>query len=142
MANIKSKIGSIEILFICLIIIFFMFIFFSIYLLYSKININIYSVKQDLFNIVQNSILSFDREELSYNNFEVNEEELVQSVNKLISLNYNNVKLSYLYYDEYEKNIYIAVEVDLKLRKFNIKNKVIIKECFKLEMMRFNNELV
>lgn len=140
MDKIKSKKGSIEIIFLCFAVVFGVFIFFSIYLLYSKININIYRVKQDLFNIVQNAVVSFDKEELSYNNFCIDEEQLIKNIEKVISLNYNNVKLNYINYDKKENNIYITVEVDLKLSKWNINDKVKITECVKLDMMEIKNE--
>lgn len=140
MDKIKSKKGSVEIIFICFTIIFAIFIFFSIYLLYSKININIYRVKQDLFNIVQNAVVSFDKEELSYNNFSVDEEQLIKNIEKILNLNYNNVKLNYINYDKKENNVYITVEVDLKLKKWNFDDKVKITECIKLDMMEIKNE--
>lgn len=142
MDRISNKKGSIEIIFMCFIVIFLMFVFFSIYLLYSKININVYRVKQDLFNIVQNAVLAFDKEELAYNNFEIDEEALIQRINKIITLNYDNVKLNYLSYDKSENKVYITVEVDLNLSRWNLKDKVVINESVKLKMMRLDDAIV
>lgn len=141
MDKINSKKGSIEVLFICVIVIAFMFIFFSIYLLYSKINLNIYRVKQDLPNVLQNAVLAFDKEELAYNNFVIDEEELVKIINNLIDLNYDNVKLCYLSYDESENKVNVTVEIDLNLDKWNIENKVTVSSSIKLKMMELDNEI-
>ena len=84
MVNLNKKKGSVEIVLICFMVTFFIFIYFFIYLLYSKININIYTVKHDLYNIAQNAVLAFDKDELAYNNYKINNELLYQKINNLI----------------------------------------------------------
>lgn len=139
MDKISKKRGSIEIIVISAMVIFFMFVFFSIYFLYSKINAQVYKVKEELPNILQNSIFAFDREELAYNNFVVDENVLKEKIETLIDLNYNNVKVVHISYDEEKNRVNITVEIDLNLDKWNIKDVVSVSESVKLNMMELEN---
>lgn len=124
--NVNNKRGSIEILFICVILVFFITVCAYVYFLNAKINVTIYRVKQDLYNIVQNIILSFNKEELSFNNYVIDEEEMSSRVSKIISLNYKEVSLKYLNYnkEDNEVNIIVSVKIGRKIVYINQKVKV------------------
>lgn len=131
--NIKNKSGSIEILFICVILVFFMTVFAYVFFLNSKINVTVYRVKQDLYNIVQNVILSFNKQELSYNNYVINEEEMSSRVAKIIDLNYKEASLKYLNYNKEENEVNIIVSI-------SIGNKIVdVKQNVKLKLMQINS---
>ncbi len=132
--KIKYKNGSIGIIFICFIFIIFISIFFYIFFLNYKINIKVYRIKQDIDNIVQNVILSFNQEELSYNNYIINEEDMIYRVGKIMELSYKEASLEYLSYNKEDNEVNIVVSVNI-----DNENKVCIKHKVKVKLMQVNS---
>lgn len=138
MGKVSNKNGNIEILFLCIASIFVILTFLVIFVLYSQINISVYSVKYDIYNIVQNVFVCFDKEELAYDNYVLNENEMSEKIQNIISLNYDNVKLKYLSYDKEENEVDITVTISIKPVTFISKIDIEIKERIKLKLMEVN----
>jgi len=134
------KQGSVEI-FTLSIFIILMFIFLSImFLLYVQINSCIFSVKNDVFYIVQNGYFSLDEEELVYSNYIVDQSKLTIIVEKLLRLNYPNYifVINKVEYDTITKSI--NIDINLKLTPFILKDilgiiDIKIKDNIKLKVM-------
>lgn len=144
MKNIKNKKtktnkkGNIEILFLTLIVFFLIVIFSVLYILYVQINTFVYPIKQDLFYIVQNAYLSLNKDELSYYNYDIDEDVLNDKVAQIINLNYDNVNLVSLKYNKITRNVDIIVNI--KIKPVVLSNKIgdinlKVKDNIKLKMM-------
>lgn len=132
----KEKKGTIEILAISIMMLVFIIVFVSVYLLYLQINTYVYPIKEDIYYIVQNSFLSLNKEELAYANYSIDEELMFKKVNTILKLNYKDVELKKLKYDKNDN--YVDVEMIINIKpvimrdtigdiKLNIKDKVKIK---------------
>lgn len=109
----KNKRGNVLVIFLCFSLIFIIFILFNVYVLYEQVDLQVYSVKNDMFYIVQNSIFSLDKSELKYYNYKVNESTLLEKINKIIYLNYNGrVNVYYVSYDYEKNNVNIKYGID------------------------------
>lgn len=120
-------------------------------------SIVVYNIRNDLFYLVQNSIINFSEDELGLKNYSYNKERIITDIKYLIDKNYNNNKLSnniiksvkikelkflekeekclYLNNMDSEK-IHIVVEVSLSPPIF--KNKLKIKNITLHEDVKFS----
>lgn len=134
----KNKKGSIEIIFFILIITILIILAFIIYILYVQITTYIVPIKQDLFYIVQNSYFSLNQNNLEYEDYMVDNNELKNKVNQILNINHPEATLSSIHYNYNENKIY--VEVILKIKPIVLGNyignvKIRIKDIIKLKMM-------
>lgn len=137
--RINFKEGNICIICISIISVFFILMFSIIFVLYSQINVIVYSIKYDINNVVQNVCVSFDNEELSYYNYVLNESDMFEKVESIISLNYDNVKLKYLNYDKEENEVNINVDIIINPIFFIKERKVELKERVKIKLMEIED---
>lgn len=136
--KLQFKRGSIETFFIAILFILMIIAMSVIYILYIQINTYIYPIKQDIFYIVQNAYMSLNKEKLSYYEYDINEFELNERITELMNLNYNNVNVEKIEYNENSNEIEIIVLVNFKpiLLTNQIGNvKLRIKDTIKLKMM-------
>ena len=97
---IKNKKGNITIMCLGFLLIIIIFFVFNIYVAYIQVSTLIEPVKQDIFYIVQNSFFSLNKNELKYDKYNVNQSELYEKINNLVTLNYKNqVKINSINYD-------------------------------------------
>ena len=64
------------------------FVIFTACVIYSQIIIGVVNIRSDVFYIVQNSIIKINKEELSFGEYIVNEDELREEISNLILKNY------------------------------------------------------
>lgn len=141
--NINNKKGNSLIL-----ITFFIFfiVIFCIILLFItstfQVWVNTSKIKSDLFYIVNNSYITFNNKELSYNNYVVNREYMKFNIEKLLNSNTsNNVIVEQLNYTN--NNVYVKVKTRFKpLLKINNNEYIYItiEDNIKLKMLEVENE--
>ena len=135
---IKNKKGSIEIIFLFIIVTILIIITFCIYILYIQITTQVTPIKQDMFYIVQNAYFSLNKESLEYNDYKIDNYKLYNKVNDILISNHPEVTLEKIYYYSIENCVYVEITVIVKPIVFkdyigNIKLK--IKDTIKLKMM-------
>ena len=84
---IKNKQGN---MIISVGIIMLVLIFAVTFLLYYQVNIITESIRQDLFYVSNNSILSFDREQLSYGQYIIDKNKTKEIMEYLLNKNYED----------------------------------------------------
>lgn len=111
----SGKKGNIYVVCLTLFILIITIITFMILMLNVQINTEIYAIKQDLFYIVQNSLLSLNDNELSYGVYLVDEKELKERISSIIKNNYGGkATLENIKYLEGENRVYIEVLLNLE----------------------------
>lgn len=85
---ILNKKGNIVLALFPLFTILFIIILFIVIVIYSQIIIGVVNIKSDVFYIVQNSIIKLNKEELSYGQYIVNEQELKTEISDLVTKSY------------------------------------------------------
>lgn len=111
----SGKKGNIYIVCLTLFILIITIITFMILMLNVQINTEIYAIKQDLFYIVQNSLLSLNDNELSYGVYLVDEKELKERISSIIKNNYDGkATLENIKYLEGENRVYIEILLNLE----------------------------
>ncbi len=139
MNGLKRCKGNIQLILVGIFFIFTLFMMFSLYILNIQVNKIVYPIKQDMFYIVQNSLLSLNVDELSYFNYSIDNMVLKDNIETLIRKNYDNVKVNNIYYDESINEIMIRLEVEIyplifsKLFKNNLT--INISDNIKLKLM-------
>lgn len=122
------------------IILFFMLFFFLI--LSFQIWFYTSKVKSDLFYIVNNSYISFDNQELAYNNYILDLEDMKYNIEKLLESNLDtNITIEEIEYEN--TNLFIKVKVGFEpVIKLNDMEYIFltIEDNIKLEMLGVENE--
>lgn len=135
----NGKRGNIYIISVSLFIVVLVFLTFTILMLNIQINSKIYSVKQDLFYIVQNSLLSLNNNDLALSYYDIDQQKLFDRISIIINKNYNGtVTLDKVVYNKVQNKVYI--EVILKLKPIVFENrikevKLKIKDEVKLKLL-------
>lgn len=135
----NGKRGNIYIISVSLFIVVLVFLTFTILMLNIQINSKIYSVKQDLFYMVQNSLLSLNNNDLALSYYDIDQQKLFDRISIIINKNYNGtVTLDKVVYNKVQNKVYI--EVILKLKPIVFENrikevKLKIKDEVKLKLL-------
>ena len=134
----KRKTGNVEIIFLMFIITVLIIFSFVIYVLYVQITTYIIPIKQDVFYIVQNSYLALNQNNLEYDDYVINSNELEHKVNVILKKNHPEAKVITIHYDYKKNKVYIEIVINIKpivlgdyIGNMNIK----IKDEIKLKMM-------
>ena len=134
----KRKTGNVEIIFLMFIITVLIIFSFVIYVLYVQITTYIIPIKQDVFYIVQNSYLALNQNNLEYDDYVINSNELEHKVNVILKKNHPEAKVITILYDYNKNKVYIEIVINIKpivlgdyIGNMNIK----IKDEIKLKMM-------
>ena len=117
MVNKKGFITYFLVIFALIVII----IFSSVNLIYLQMTNKITSLKKDVFYIVQNTYMMFDKNELSYDKYVVDNNKLKEKIEELLILNYpkDNIVIESVKYNAEENLVYISVKVEFKPVIFN-----------------------
>ena len=117
MVNKKGFITYFLVIFALIVII----ILSSVNLIYLQMTNKITSLKKDLFYIVQNTYMMFDKNELSYDKYVVDNNKLKEKIEELLILNYpkDNIVIESVKYNSEENLVYISVKVEFKPVIFN-----------------------
>ena len=117
MVNKKGFITYFLVIFALIVII----ILSSVNLIYLQMTNKITSLKKDLFYIVQNTYMMFDKNELSYDKYVVDNNKLKEKIEELLILNYpkDNIVIESVKYNAEENLVYISVKVEFKPVIFN-----------------------
>ena len=117
MVNKKGFITYFLVIFALIVII----IFSSVNLIYLQMTNKITSLKKDVFYIVQNTYMMFDKNELSYDKYVVDNNKLKEKIEELLILNYpkDNIVIESVKYNSEENLVYISVKVEFKPVIFN-----------------------
>ena len=86
--TVTNKKGNTVLALFPLFTILFIAVLFIISIIYSQILIGVINIKSDVFYIVQNSIIKLNKEELSYGEYILAEDELKEEISNLILKNY------------------------------------------------------
>lgn len=137
----KLKRGGMELMIIYFnaLLIFFVLIFFSIFVLQFEMNKKVDMVREDLHYMISNMMIGFDEEELSYYHFVVDEIKMKYYLQQLLNANYENVFLEHFQYHKETYEFEIALTIQLYTNLLQKKNKVSIVEKIKIEPMKFEN---
>lgn len=110
---VNNKKGNILVIWICFAIIVVIFIFFNIYVLYEQIDMQINSVRKNIFYIVQNSFFSIDMDEFKYYSYKIDNNVMQDKISKLVYLNYHNrVNVESVSYDFNSNNVLIKYNIN------------------------------
>ena len=138
--NNKGFTSIISILSVAIIIIIIIISLFIMYIF--QINFEIYKVKKDLFYIVQNVYISLDENEIIYNNYEFDIDNMKSKIQILINKNLNNsnnVKIESLKYEN--SYIYIKLSISIKpIIDIFKETKITIDDKIKVKLLEVKNE--
>lgn len=142
----KNKNGSVEIVILALTVIFIFIILTTIFLLYIQINSCVYNVKNDLFYIAKNAYIAANYDELSYANYQFDNQLLNEKIICLLKLNYPNYKftINEIKYQYDEKSV--LIDINLLIEPIVLNNLIgtinlNIKDNIKLRLMEVKNEI-
>lgn len=82
---------------------FTLIILFSLFIIYSHISTIVYNIKNDIFYITQNSIISFSIDDLGLKNYSYNKEKIISDIQYILNKQYNN---------NITKNIVKKIQID------------------------------
>lgn len=138
--NIIYKKGNMLIITIFVIIIVFLLILSSCLLIYFQINGQVYKIKQDIFYVVQNSQMSLNKAELSYSNYQIDENILKNRVNEILKLNNSNLDINIINLDYNQNTNYVYVKLAIKIKPIINNNfinniNITLNESIKLKIM-------
>lgn len=136
--NLKSKKGSVEILFLSIFVISCIAMLAVYGMMIAQINAQVYPIKQDVFYVVQNAYFALNKEELSYENYVVDEKVLFEKVSYLFAQNYNNVQVQNIRIHTALQQIEVVLEVTIKpvlLSDFIGDITITIKDKVNIKMM-------
>lgn len=86
--TVTNKKGNIVLALFPLFTILFIAVLFVMSVIYSQIIIGVVNIKSDIFYIVQNSIIKLNKEELSYGEYLLDEDELKKEISNLVLKSY------------------------------------------------------
>lgn len=119
----KLKNGYFEIFFLSIFIVFILIIFTGIVILKLQINSYVYPLKEDIFYIVQNAIISCNENSLSNFDYVIDENLMKEKVDKILIENYKNAKLVSIKYNKLKNVVYGKIEVEIVPMIFSLNNK-------------------
>ena len=139
-----NKKGFSNILIVFTIFIIISIIVIGLFIIYMfQINFEVYKVKKDLFYIIQNTYISLDKEELKYNRYVFDIDNMRKNTEELLSKNLINDTNIEIEKFEYKNNI-VSIVLNIKLKpiiKFiNNEINIRVKENIKVKLMEVNNE--
>lgn len=98
-------------------------IFAITFLVYYQVNTIIETVRQDLFYVANNAILSFDLKDLSYKQYTVNENKTKQVIEEILNRNYSStngsitkIEITNLKIIENKDKVEVNMSVKVKFR--------------------------
>ena len=143
---IKNKQGNITVISVGLILI--VIIFAVTFLMYYQINIITESIRQDLFYVSNNSLLSFDTSDLAYRKYTVDENKTKEIMQCLLNKNYSNGSITNIQITDlaitYEKNkVRLDTEIKVKFKSVitiagKNQHEFKMKEQVKIALLEYN----